>query len=53
MIHMKDDDRPDQGVSGRSRNAGTRREMGHRKVCKWVGMQVHGERWDIGKYVSG
>ena len=33
---MKDGDRPDQGVSGRDRNAGTWREMGHRKVYKWV-----------------
>lgn len=36
VLHMKDDDRPDQGVSGRNRNAGTWREMGHRKVYKWV-----------------
>ena len=36
IIHMKDGDRPDQEVSGRNRNAGTWREMGHRKVYKWV-----------------
>lgn len=36
IIHMKDDDHPDQGVSGRKRNIGTWREMGHRKIYKWA-----------------
>lgn len=36
IIHMKDEDHPDQGVSDRNRNTGTWREMGHRKICKWA-----------------
>lgn len=35
IIHVKGDDQPDQGVSGRNRN------------------KVHGEKWDIGKYING
>ena len=35
IIHMKDEDHPDQG-----------------SVAE-IGIQAHGERWDIGKYVSG